>query len=311
MSDLNIFYSRLAMVGIIMLLGLFLGKIRWISESTNKQLINILLLVAMPAALFSAFPADFDQAALSNFLFGLGAGALVLGALAILGKLLFNKHTLKNTSRYSRNESQFALIFNNAAFLGLPLVLTIFGPEAMMPYCGFIIPFNLGLFGYGVYLMQGKFDRKLFISTLLNPNIIAVALGAAFFILPVALPEILTMSVSSVAGMMTPLSLICIGYMLSRADLKKLIKKKRLFITALVQLTIGPLATFGILYLLGAPADVRNILVLIQALPTATSLGLFAEKYGGDPISASELVVISTILSIVTLPIMLGFLMTW
>ena len=322
MQDLNIFYSRLAMVGLIMALGVFLGKIKWISDGTNKQLINILLLVAMPAALFGAFPREFDQGAMMVFLTGLGAGALVLLTMMIVAKLLFNKVTMKKATRYAMCESQFALIFNNAAFLGLPLVLAIYGQEAMMPYCGFIIPFNLALFGYGVYLMKGKFDAKLFWSTLLNPNIIAVVLGAILFLTSTSVvvaetfcaggamvDRVIRETIAMVAQMMTPLSLVCIGYMLSRANVRVLLKKKRLFITAAVQLTLGPVMTWGILYLLGVPVEVRNILVLIQALPTATSLGLFAEKYDGDPISASELVVISTLMSIVTLPIMLGLLM--
>jgi len=315
MSDLGVFYSRLAMVGIIMVLGFCLGKAKWISDGTNKQLINILLMVAMPAALFMAFQRqEFNEEALRTFLVGLGAGALVLVSLAVLGKLMFSKWTLKKASQYARSESQFALIFNNAAFLGLPIINVmveqgVFGQEALMAYCGFIIPFNFGLFGYGVYLMKGKFDRKLLVSTLLNPNILAVALGCVLFVFSVGLPGVVTATVDSVAGMMTPLSLICIGYMLSRADVKKLIRKRRLFITAAVQLTVGPTLTWVILWGLGVPAEVRNILVLIQALPTATSLGLFAEKYGGDPVSASELVVISTIMSIGTLPLMLGLLL--
>lgn len=303
------FYSRLATVGLIMVLGFFLGKAKWISEGTNKQLINILLMVAMPAALFGAFPQEFDREALNSFLMGLGGGTLVLLSLAVIGKLFFNKWTLPKAGRYARSESQFALIFNNAAFLGLPLVLTIFGQEAMMPYCGFIIPFNIALFGYGVYLMKGKFDGKMLVSTLLNPNIIAVMVGCALFVTSTGLPEIFNSTIGTVAQIMTPLSLICIGYMLSRAEIKKLIKKRRLFITAAVQLTVGPALTWVILWALGVPMEVRNILVLIQALPTATSLGLFAEKYGGDPVSASELVVISTIMSVVTLPVMLGLLL--
>ena len=93
--------------------------------------------------------------------------------------------------------------------------------------------------------------------------------------------------------------------MLSRADFKSIAKKWRLIITALIQLIVGPVATFLLLTLLKFPVEVISVCTLIQALPTATSLGLFATKYGGNNIEASELVTISTILSVVTLPIMI------
>ena len=300
MNDLSVFYYSLATVALIIILGFALGKFKAISEHTNKQLVNILLMVAMPCALFSAFPQEFDESSLSNLLYGLIGGVLVFLALIILSKLLFNKKLFEKELSY---ESQFAFVFNNATFLGYPLVSTFFGPEALIPYCGFIIVFNLALFSYGVFLFERKVTAKLIRMTLLNPNIIAVLLGAVFFIFSLKLPDFLNSSIDYVGQVMTPLSLICIGYMLSRAKLKALWQKKKLFITALLQLTLGPSITFIILYFLGIPEEVRNILVLIQALPTATSLGLFAEKYGGNPTEASELVAISTILSIITLPL--------
>lgn len=303
MNDLGIFYASLATVALVVVLGFFLGKIGKISEQTNKQLIDILLLVAMPCALFSAFPQEFDQSSFNNFLLGLGGGVLVLLSLMIVSKLIFNKKFFKKELSY---ESQFALIFNNASFLGYPLVMTIFGQSALIPYCGFIIVFNIALFSYGVYLFERKVTKKLLKETLLNPNIIAVILGAVFFLFSIKLPDFLNSAVGYVGSVMTPLSLICIGFMLSRAHIKTLWKKKKLFLTAIIQLIIGPSVTFLILWLLRMPADIRNILVLIQALPTATSLGLFAEKYNGNPVEASELVAISTVLSIGTLPIIIA-----
>ena len=310
MNDLTIFYSTLATVGAIVILGFFLGRSKWISEATNKQLINILLMIVMPCALFIAFPNEFDRGALNLFLAGLWGGLLVFIVLIAMSRLFFSKVTLKKAKVCSRYESQFALMFNNATFLGFPLILMLFGPEALMPYCGFIIVFNLALFSYGVFLVQGKFDKQLLLNTLINPNIVAVVLGLIFFLLSWQLPGPLNNGVSHVAAIMTPLSLICIGFMLSRANFKELLGKKRLFVTAALQLTTVPLATWLVLYLIGVPVEVRNILVLIQALPTATSLGLFAEKYGSEcgSTEASELVVISTLMSAVTLPIMLGLL---
>ena len=74
--------------------------------------------------------------------------------------------------------------------------------------------------------------------------------------------------------------------------------------TAIIQLTIGPLVTWGLLTLMQFPVEVIQVCTLIQTLPTATSLGLFAVKYGGNAEESSELVTISTLFSVVTMPLM-------
>jgi len=132
----------------------------------------------------------------------------------------------------------------------------------------------------------------------------------AFFLLRFNLPDPVTQSVSIVAAATTPLSLICIGYMLSHAKIKKAIKKWRLGATALIQLTIGPIATYLILTTLNFPPEVIMVCTLIQALPTATSLALFAKQFDGDEVQASELVSLSTLLSCLTLPFIIWLLLS-
>ncbi|MDR0591079.1 MAG: AEC family transporter [Candidatus Nomurabacteria bacterium] len=305
MNDISVFYSSLATVGVIIALGFVLGKAKVVTAETNKHIVNLLLVVAWPCAIFSAFPQEFSLEAWRRFLIGLGGGVVVLGLVAIVSKLIFTKKLFKTELSH---ESQFAFIFNNASFLGYPLVLAMFGREALMPYCGFILVFNAALFSYGIYLFERKLSRKLFKETLLNPCLIAVVLGTVFFVYSLKLPTPVNGAIGYLGAMMTPLSLICIGYMLSRAEFSKLWQHKKLFATAALQLTLGPLIAYIALTLLNVPAEIRNILVLIQALPTATSLGLFAERYGGNPVEASELVAISTVLSIITLPVMIGLL---
>ena len=175
----------------------------------------------------------------------------------------------------------------------------------MIAYCGFIIAFNIALFSYGIWLFEHKVSLKLLKSIVTNPNIIAVVLGMVIFLAGIKLPSFITDAVGFVGGATTPLSIICIGFMLSRADFKTIFKKWRLVAVALVQLVLGPLTTWGLLTALHFPIEVIQVCTLIQALPTATSLGLFATKYGGNNIESSELVVASTLLSVVTMPVMI------
>ena len=303
MSD---FYARLGTIALIMALGFFLGKKKIIDTRTNKVIVNLLLTVFMPASLFAAFPAEYKQETSQLFVSGLIAGFVIMLALIILSRIIFNKYFYKGELRY---ESQFALIFNNATFLGYPIVSSTFGEQGIIPYCGFIIAFNIALFSYGVFLFERKISKKLFTEIVTNPNIVAVILGMLVFLFGIKLPNFITSAVGFTGNATTALSLICIGFMLSHADFKKLIKKWRLTLTAIIQLIIGPVMTYFLLQALHFPEEVIVVCTLIQALPTATSLGLFAAKYGGNDIESSELVTISTTLSIITMPAIVTILL--
>lgn len=304
--ELTDFYSRLGTIGVILALGFLLGKLKLISPKTNKDLVNLLLTVFMPASLFAAFPTAYNDETSDLFKSGLLAGVLVMAALIIVSKIIFNKKLYDDKLRY---ESQFALIFNNATFLGYPIIASTFGEQGVIPYCGFIIAFNIALFSYGVYLFKHKVDGKLILNVITNPNIIAVVLGIIVFITGFQLPSFATDAVKFTGNATTALSVICVGYMLSNAKFLKLIKKWKLILTAAAQLILGPLIAYWLLTLLNFPTEVVAVCTLIQALPTATSLGLFASKYGGDQTEASELVTVSTLLSIVLMPIMVSLLL--
>lgn len=305
--ELTDFYARLGAIALILILGFFLGKKKMITSGTNRELTNLLLTVFMPASLFVAFPSEYNEASLNLFFSGFVGGVIVMLTVIIISRIIFNKYWFKGGLRY---ESQFALIFNNATFLGYPIVVSTFGPTGVIAYCGFIIAFNIALFSYGIWLFEHKISLKLVKSIVLNPNIIAVLLGMIVFLTSFKLPSFITDAVGFVGGATTPLSIICIGFMLSHADFKSLVKKWRLALVAIIQLIIGPLATYFILIAMNFPAEVVSVCTLIQALPTATSLGLFATKYGGNNIEASELVTISTVLSVVTLPLMILLLLS-
>lgn len=303
--NLSNFYSSLGVIAIIGLLGFILGKKGLINKETNKGFVSLLLSVFMPASLFSAFPASADEGLLNLFFLGLLAGFIVMLSLIALSRLIFSKNLWQKSLA---TEAQFAFIFNNATFLGYPIISTTFGDEGIIPYCGFIIAFNLALFSYGIWLFKRADSKHFLKKTLLNPNIIAVVLGMLVFLFHVEIPPVLTSSIKYVAGATTPLSILCIGYMLSEAKLKKVLHSWRLLVISLIQLILAPVLTFLLLKLINMPGEVVVVCTLIQALPTATSLGLFAEKYGGRVEESSELVVISTLCSVLTLPIMVAIL---
>jgi predicted permease len=308
MDYLPIFYTSLATILVLITIGFTLGKLQIITEAANKVFANLLLNVAMPCALFIAFPSEFDSDSLMFFLAAVVGAIFVMGGAIIISRFLFRPQKIPTTF----NQHQFAFIFNNASFLGYPLTLAIFGgqPNAMIAYSGLMFIFNLALFSYGVWLFQKRLTFKHFLHLIFNPNIIAVTLGLICFLISFSPPPFIKSSVSYLANLTTPLSLISIGFMLHLVhNWGSIFRKKQLFITCTLQLLLMPTLTYVILTLLGSPTLIKTIFTMIQALPTATSLGLFAEKYRGHKVEASELVLISTLLSVLTLPLVMNFVL--
>ena len=97
MSD---FYARLGTIALIMGLGFFLGKRKIIDTRGNKMLVNLLLSVFMPASLFAAFPAEYNQQTSYLFVSGLIAGFLVMFSLIILSRIIFNKYFYPGELRF-------------------------------------------------------------------------------------------------------------------------------------------------------------------------------------------------------------------
>ncbi len=299
MENLAVFYHSLLAIIAIIALGFLLGKWRIITDQASKVFANLLLSVAMPCALFIAFPSQFEQQAFDLFLRAVIGGAAVILVAIVVARFLFPKN--KNRDDYFQH--QFAFIFNNASFLGYPLTLAIFGPESMLVYSGLMIVFNLALFSYGIWLFEQKLTWKHARQIFFNPNIVAVILGMIFFLNSWSLPVFAKQTVSYLAALTTPLSLLTVGFMLSQVKhFWRILTKKHILKTVILQLILMPILTYAVLSLLQMPKEIKQIFTMIQALPTATSLALFAEKYDGDPADASELVLMSTIVSALTLP---------
>jgi predicted permease len=304
MDYLSTFYPSLASILALITIGFSLGKLKIWTEPANKVIANLLLLVAMPCALFRAFPTAFNPDSFVLFIKAVVGAVGVMGIAIVGSRFIFRRARIGDTF----HQHQFAFIFNNASFLGYPLTEAVFGHEsdAMIIYSGLMLIFNFALFSYGVWLFQKRLTFKHFLQIIGNPNIIAVTLGLIGFLISYQPPAFINQSIVALANLTTPLSLLSIGFMLHLVrDWTSILRKQQLFLTCALQLLLMPTLTYVILSLLQLPQLVRLIFTMIQALPTATSLGLFAEKYRGHRIEASELVLISTIMSVVTLPVVM------
>ena len=153
----------------------------------------------------------------------------------------------------------------------------------------------------GVSLFQGRQNVSLK-RVLLNPNVIAAFLGFAVFCLNITLPDILSQTMSLIGGLTTPLSMLLIGTRISGIRLSEL-RDKDYHITAALRLIVLPLILYVLLLPLHLDPAVWSTLYLLTAMPCGTLSAMQAELYGGDARFAARAIAYSTLLSLVTVPI--------
>ena len=303
---LNDFYTGIIIIILLIAIGFLLSKIKIINKDGAKFLSNLILSVALPVAFFNSFPNEFNFDDFKLFLWGLGGGIFILTLLILLSQVLFAKKIINKDN----HEYKFAFAFNNTSFIGYPIVSMAYGADGLIAYAGFMLPWVIALFTYGVSLFKKDYDVEDTLKAFINPNVIGIIFGAIFFILGINLPLILDSTVNLMASLTTPLALFCIGFMLHQTKILDLIKRWQVLFVCLLQLIIPPIFTFLLLTLIGAPAIVISVLTLMQALPTAATLGLFAQKNNDSNSEAGEIVTLSTLLSAITVPILIYFLIS-
>ena len=199
---------------------------------------------------------------------------------------------------------EFGASFPNVAFMGFPIMAALFGKDCLFSVSIYNIPFQLLVFSVGIMMvMRGKEgSAKLSIGTFVSPGILAAVIGFAFFLGSVRLPNLLFVSLEALGDITTPLSMAVIGATLARMDMKSILGNPRVYLTTVYRLALHPLAIWIVLYVLGVRGRNLYVPVVIAAMPVAANATILADAYGGDSQTASSLVFVSTVASLVTIP---------
>lgn len=283
-------------------IGFLCGKINFLNHNSSKCITNIILYFVTPCVIIDSFQREFN----SDLLFNLGINALCAVGIHLLS-IIIARIAFKDKDSSRDCVLRFGVVFSNCGFMSIPLQSVLLGSEGVFYGATFIAVFNIVLWSYGLISMSG--DRKSITpkKLLLNPGLIGVVIGFIFFVFSISLPPVLKSPVNYMAMLNTPLPMLIIGYHLSQANLKKALKGTSQYISIALRLIVVPILSLVIMWF----CNVRGILfiscVISVAAPVAASTTMFAEKFGKDVELSVNLVSISTILSIITMPLIVGY----
>ncbi len=298
-----ILLRQIVIMFLFMMIGAWLYRTDKLTKAGSKDLGNVLIYVIMPCVVLNAYMTEFSRERLTGLLwaFGLSVAALLLAML--VSHVIFKKHPIEN----------FGTAFSNAGFMGIPLVSAVLGTEAVFYTSAFVALLNILQWTYGVFVITRDRKQISVNKILTNPVLISLAAGIVLFLLPIELPGGLTGTVSSIAAMNAPVAMISLGTYLAQTRLKELFTDKTAYLSTLVRLLVIPLLTLALLWLV--PAEYMNLklAVLIVAItPVGSNVAIFAQIHNQNYTQAVKSVCLSTLCSIVTMPLLVALArMVW
>lgn len=300
MVDSGVLFGKMLMLLVMMCIGFVAGKTNILTNEGNRVISGLINNVASPCmVLYSAVCNDH---ALSNGavlqLIGIAFASYFL--LILVSKLYM---CLVRPAREQRGLYEYIMIFSNLGFMGIPVISAVYGTDAVFYISIFIMVFYLFVYSYGSCLIQGIPMNFSNIRQVFSPMMVASMLGIVLYLCNVRLPDILTEPLNSIGQICTPCSMLLTGSMLAQIPLRGILKHWKLFPAAAGKLFIAPIVTNLVFRHVIHDELILGVLTLITAMPIAANMSLLASQYGKNEELCAVAVFLTTICSVLTIPL--------
>ena len=295
---ISILLRQIAIMALLAAVGVCLSRKGFLSPQGTKDLGAILLRVIIPCVIVKSYITEFSRERLLEL--ALSAGLTLIGFILamVISYLVFGKR---------RRLENFAASFCNAGFIGIPLAQAIIGEEGVFYIAASVALLNLFQWTYGVYIMADRKDAISAKTIAKNPVVIAIVIGVVLFVSQIPVPGIVTSTLGYIAGMNTPIAMILMGTYLAKLPLKKLLDK-RAYGCVLFRLVIIPAVILLVFWVLPVSnADIALAAFLAAATPVGANICVFAQQYDCDYEFSVVTVCLSTLLSVITVPLLVSF----
>lgn len=289
--------GQVATLFLMMAVGFVLGKMKKLNSAGLGQMSFLLLYIVCPCVMIECFQVERTPELVQQLCVGAVIAVVCYLAYLALSLLFFRKCPAD-----TRDSLRFAMAYGNVGFMGVPLVQSILGSEALVYGALSLAAFNVTTWTLGVIIMGGKqaFSMK---KAILNPGVIGLAVSLVVFFGSVRFPEAVSSTISFLGDLNTPLAMVVIGAQLAAADLGGAFRQPVLYLASFLKLILVPGLTALVLLPLSLPAGLYCALVLLAATPVAGTTSIFAQQFGRDTVPGVQVITLSTLLSIVTLPV--------
>lgn len=293
-------FSQVCILMILIAVGFVAAKAKIMTAEGTKCCTDIALIIVTPCVIIKSLIREYSAEIMKSL-----AKAFVLTFIVQVLLILLSTLLLHSKDKQKERVLRFGSIFANCGFMSLPLQQVILGADGTLYGSAYIIMFNLVVWSYGVFLISGDKryiqPKKLFI----NPGIIGLLIGIIIFIFSVPVPDIVYTSLDYLSAIYTPLPMLIIGYHLAQSNVLNAFRDIRCIFSVFLSLIVYPLAALGLLYLIGVRGTLLVSIIISVSAPVAAITTMFSSKFGGDTELSVDMVSLSTVLSLGTMPLVI------
>lgn len=302
MESAAAFFQEMLVLYSIALLGFFVRKRGILNENAIEVLTQLILTITLPALILFSLDTSFRITIVKDFLWLVSMSFYVLTLSTLLALWMRKRANLPDTQK---SVYEGITIFGNQGFIGYAVSYILLGDQGILYSTMFNLCYLILIWTYGIYLFSRNKATIDWRQIFLNPGIISTLIGLVIFFLPISWPAVLSNGLETVGKMTVPLSMMMIGVLMANVEWKELstmIKNSYLWKSALVKLIIIPLLLLPFAYFVSFPLLV--IAVLVSGMPSAPTISLYSQRFGADTYFASLGVLLTTVLCILTLPLL-------
>ena len=302
--DIMVVFQTMLKLFLLLVLGFVLFKCHIFDEYTNKKISALIVNVASPMLIISSI-AGVEGSNKSIVFLMIGAGILMYIGFIILGKII---NRLFPFPKKDWPVYECMVVFANTGFMGYPVLLDVFGQEAVF-YASLIhMAFNFFVYTYAIMCLTKGDDSefKLNFKQLLTPGIVLIFIGILIYLFDIQLPSVLMDTINSVGSLTAPLSMMMIGSSLAVYPIKDSFTDWRSYVFAFVRLLIVPFVTMIVCRLLHINPYYANITIITNAMPVGSMVLMLATQYNANIKIVTRNIVVSTLLSVITIPIVVA-----
>lgn len=306
MIDMTKVIMKMCMLFVIMMTGYIGNKLGVLDDDGNKKYSSLVVNITAPA-LILASASDSNLAGSKTDALSVLFVACAMYAFLIIASLAdrFIFRLPKGTDGVYR----FMTVFGNNAFMGIPVVEAVFGNVFYAAL--FNLPNNILIYSYGGYLLSkhsaaasGKKCTSFNWKNVCNPGVIAAVTALVMFLAGLRFPEPVTDTLNTVGAITTPLSMLVIGSSLANLSLRDTFANVRIYAFSAYKLILLPVIIWLIGRIFIDNFTVLGVLVIISAMPCAAVTVMLCNEYGNDSELAARYVFVSTVLSVITIPVL-------
>lgn len=304
--EMSVLINQLIQLFLIMGVGYFIYKVGIMDADFNKKLTNFVLKVTLPCMIIASVFDISEDRDINKILMAFAAAIVMYVVLPVIGMIVAKIIRCKpeDTGIYV-----FMTIYSNVSFMGFPVIESVFGSEALIYAAIFCMIFNVTCFSIGVKVINypEKTDKKISAKDVfLHPGVWSAVVAIIIYFVNPPLPVVLTGPISSIGKVTSALAMLLMGASLAKIPIKQVFTDVKPYLFIALKQVLIPILAWPLISRVITDRNILGVMLVMLAMPVANMVVMFAIEYDRDEETAAKNVFLSTLFSIVLLPLVLA-----